>query len=180
MIHVLEKGLAVAGAIALSALGVRTIAATSPTNPMQFAQMSEEILDAHNQYRAQVDVPPLEWSDLLASDAQAWADYLASLGGQELEHAEDTGQGENLWMGTSGFFSPTEMVASWGEEQQYFIGGTFPDVSSTGNWFDVGHYTQVVWRNTTEVGCGIATAGGNDIFVCRYSPPGNFLGESVY
>ncbi|HIK32469.1 MAG TPA: SCP-like extracellular [Oscillatoriales cyanobacterium M59_W2019_021] len=140
--------------------------------------MSEAILNAHNQYRAEVDVPPLSWSDALASDAQEWADYLASLG--RLQHSENTGQGENLWMGTSGFYSYTDMVEAWGEEQQYFIGGTFPDVSSTGDWSDVGHYTQMVWRETTAVGCGIATAEGNNILVCRYSPPGNFMGEPVF
>jgi Cysteine-rich secretory protein family len=193
--HLVTKHFPIVVAIALGitianiALENQAIAATkTPPTPMsKLAQssitqssISEEILNAHNQYRLEVDVPFLIWSEALASDAQDWANHLAALGGQTLEHAENTGQGENLWMGTSGFFSPTEMVSSWGEEQQYFQGGTFPDVSSTGNWFDVGHYTQLVWRKTTEVGCGIATAGGNDIFVCRYNPPGNFMGEPVY
>ncbi|MDY7012856.1 MAG: CAP domain-containing protein [Cyanobacteriota bacterium] len=53
-------------------------------------------------------------------------------------------------------------------------------MSSTGRWFDVGHYTQIVWRKTTQVGCGISQAGGNDILVCRYSPPGNFMSQPVY
>lgn len=69
------------------------------------------------------------------------------------------------------------MIESFGNEKQYFVGGIFPDVSSTGDWQDVGHYTQVVWRDTTEVGCAIASANGNDILVCRYSPPGNVPGQ---
>lgn len=140
----------------------------------------DEILDAHNSYREEVDVPPLTWSDDLASHAQEWADYLASIGGHKLRHSKNTGEGENLWLGTSGSFTNTQMVEQWGEEKQYFVGGTFPEVSSTGNSKDVGHYTQIVWRNTKKVGCAIASAGGNDILVCRYSPQGNFHDEPVY
>lgn len=179
MTHDFVKGLVIAGTIALGG----SIALAQPPQPLSIAQnttMSEAILNAHNQYRAEVDVSPLAWSETLASDAQEWADYLASLGGEDLQHAENTGQGENLWMGTAGFYSYTDMVESWGEERQYFIGGTFPDVSSTGDWSDVGHYTQMVWRETTSVGCAIATAEGNNILVCRYSPPGNFVGEPVF
>jgi len=127
-----------------------------------------------------VDVPPLTWSDDLASRAQEWADRLASIGGHKLRHSENTDEGENLWVGTSGSFTNTQMVNKWGKEKQYFVEGIFPDVSSTGNSKDVGHYTQIVWRNTKEVGCAIASAGGNDILVCRYSPQGNFHDEPVY
>jgi hypothetical protein len=144
------------------------------------SSMAQEILEAHNKYRAEVNVAPLVWSNTLASNAQEWANYLVSLGGNTLQHSSNTGEGENLWLGTSGAFSYTQMVDMWGTEKQYFTDGTFPDVSSTGNWFDVGHYTQIVWENTTEVGCAIANAGGNDILVCRYSPPGNYLGQPVF
>ena len=64
--------------------------------------------------------------------------------------------------------------------QQYFVPGIFPPVSMTGNGADVGHYTQIVWRKTTEVGGAIATGGGNDVLVCRYSQPGNIIGEPVF
>lgn len=140
----------------------------------------DEILEAHNSYREEVDVPPLTWSDDLASHAKKWAKHLASLGGKKLQHSDDTGEGENLWMGTSGAYTYTQMVDSWGEEKEHFEEGTFPDISSTGDWSDVGHYTQIVWKKTKKVGCAIASAGGKDILVCRYSPPGNFKGEDVY
>jgi hypothetical protein len=143
-----------------------------------FNDMENEILVAHNSYREEVDVPPLTWSDDLASHAQEWADYLAFLGGEKLEHSEDTGEGENLWRGTSGHYTYTQMVDKWGKEKENFVEGTFPDVSSNGK--KVGHYTQIVWRNTKEVGCAIASAGNNDILVCRYSPQGNIKGKPVY
>ena len=50
-----------------------------------------------------------------------------------------------------------------------------------------GHYTQVVWRNTTHVGCATAICTKNSPFgaqfptwqlwVCNYTPPGNFVGK---
>ena len=139
----------------------------------------EELLAAQNRYRAEVGVPPLTWSGTLAQSAQQWANQIAATG--QFQHSGTPGVGENLWAGTTKAFSQTQMVDSWGSEKANFIpGGTFPDVSSTGNWADVGHYTQLVWRNTTQVGCAIASDGQNDYLVCQYSPEGNFLGEKVY
>ncbi|HEY9697856.1 MAG TPA: CAP domain-containing protein [Trichocoleus sp.] len=141
--------------------------------------MADEILKAHNRYRAEVGVPALTWSNTLASHAQEWANHLASLGGV-LQHSQGSGEGENLWGGSAGRFSYTQMIESFGNEKRYFIRGTFPNVSSTGDWKDVGHYTQVVWRNTAQVGCAIARANGQDVLVCRYSPPGNYAGRPVF
>ncbi|WP_297086863.1 CAP family protein [Thermoleptolyngbya sp. C42_A2020_037] len=140
----------------------------------------DTMLASHNRYRTELNLPPLRWSDQLAQNAQGWADELAARGGRRLEHSQGTGEGENLWMGTSGYFSYDDMVTGWGDEKRYFRLGTFPNVSTTGNWADVGHYTQIIWRNTTHVGCALSTAGGNDILVCRYSPPGNYSGRRVY
>jgi hypothetical protein len=142
----------------------------------------QEILAAHNKYRAAVGVPALRWSDSLAAGAQQWADYLAPTG--QLQHSDRglrSGVGENLIAGRNGGFNTvTQLVDIWGDEKRYFIGGIFPNVSSTGNWKDVGHYTQVVSRITTQVGCGLATANGNIAMVCRYSPGGNVVGQSIY
>jgi Cysteine-rich secretory protein family/LysM domain len=139
----------------------------------------QEILDAHNNYRAEVGVPPLQWSDSLAASAQQWANYLASTG--QFKHSGTNGVGENLAQGSPpGSWTVTQLVDIWGAEKQYFTEGIFPNVSSTGNWEDVGHYTQMVWRNTTQVGCGVATGNGNIVLVGQYTPPGNVNGESVY
>jgi len=137
-----------------------------------------EIVNAHNKYRSELGIPPLTWSDTLAKNAKIWADRLA--GERRMYHSSGSGEGENLWMGTSGYYSLTQMVDSWGGEKRNFKKGRFPNVSRTGNWADVGHYTQVIWRTTTEVGCARSRGGGYDFLVCRYSPPGNYMGKEVY
>jgi len=144
---------------------------------------SVEIVNAHNKYRNDLGLPGLTWSPELAAHARKWSDHLASMGGRKIMHApasERGSEGENIWWGSAGYYSLTQMVDGWGAEKKYFVYGTFPGVSSTGNWADVGHYTQIIWKTTTFVGCGRSTAGGYDIFVCRYSPPGNFMGMKPY
>jgi hypothetical protein len=136
----------------------------------------QELLAAHNKYRAEVGAPPLQWSADLAASAKAWADHLASTG--TFEHG-GTDTGQNLWQGTSGFFSITQMVDGWGSEKQFYKVGTFPNVSTTGHWEDVGHYTQMIWKNTTQVGGAISSGNGNDVLVCHYNPAGNVLGQNV-
>jgi uncharacterized protein YkwD len=137
-----------------------------------------ELIAAHNKYRAEVDEAGLAWSDSLAERAQAWAEHLAN-DAHTLSHSHVAGIGENLAMWTSGRASLTQLVDLWGGEKKYFIQAAFPDVSTTGDWRSVGHYTQMIWRDTTEVGCGLATGGGYDYLACEYAPQGNFMGRTV-
>lgn len=137
-------------------------------------------LQAHNTERAQFGAPALEWNNELANEAQGWADQLAREG--RMRHAPINarkGRGENLWMGTRGHFAPHQMIDSFLSEKQYFRAGTFPQVSRTGNWADVGHYTQIVWRDTREVGCAISQGRHWDVLVCRYWPAGNVIGTRI-
>ncbi len=72
------------------------------------------------------------------------------------------------------------MVALWGEERRFFRPGLFPAVSRSGNWTDVGHNTQLVWRATQRVGFDGVTSQDVTWLVCQYSPPGTMEGRSVY
>lgn len=139
-------------------------------------QVENRLLAAHNVEREAFDVKPLRWNRKLAADAARWARKLAEA--NMLAHAAQSGQGENLWAGSSGIFSPEEMVGLWAAEKQNFQYGVFPDNSRTGDLADVGHYTQIIWANTREVGCAIARGDYADFLVCRYSNGGNVLGES--
>lgn len=148
--------------------------ATTPPLPIDPA----EIVAAHNKYRAQVGVPPLRWSGRLADGAQQWAEEIAAL--SEMRHSGTSGVGENLavWWGSRPSLS--QLIGMWGDEKSEFHPGRFPNVSVTGNWKSVAHYTQMIWRDTTEVGCGSASNAAKVFFVCWYSPQGNFLGQIPY
>ncbi|WP_240913907.1 CAP domain-containing protein [Sphingomonas sp. HDW15A] len=128
----------------------------------------------HNRERAAYGSPPLGWDPALAAQAKKYAHELAAIG--RLLHspkAQRPGQGENLWLGTRGMFGTEAMVGSWAGEKRHFRRGVFPANSTTGNWRDIGHYSQMVWPRTTRLGCGLASSARWDVLVCRYSPPGN-------
>ena len=131
----------------------------------------------HNMERATFRVPPLRWDQRLAAQAASYARWLAATGMfQHSDRRSRGGTGENLWMGSRGAFSIEQMVGGWSSERQMFRPGTFPYVSRTRSWHDVGHYTQMIWPTTKAVGCGLASARGNDVLVCRYGPAGNVEG----
>jgi hypothetical protein len=137
------------------------------------------ILQDHNTYRAALQLPGLEWSPALAADALAWARHLAEI--DKGQHDQDIvgKEGENLWWGTANSFSYNDMVDAWGGEKKLFREGIFPDCRAN-RAAVVGHYTQIVWRNTTSVGCALVGNGRNDYLVCRYSVPGNVYGQKPY
>jgi uncharacterized protein YkwD len=145
------------------------------------AFFGERLLVAHNRERATLGIGPLRWNPALAVSAQRWADHLAITG--TFEHAPETPrhpEGENLWAGSKGYFPLEARVDAWIREKQNFKRGTFPDNSVTGNVADVGHYTQLMWRDTHEVGCATATGAREDVLVCRYSSAGNYVGERAF
>ncbi|QIQ86104.1 CAP domain-containing protein [Erythrobacter sp.] len=144
------------------------------------ATAEETWLAAHNAERAAFGTPPLRWNAALAAEARGWAERLARE--NVLRHSPRetrNGTGENLWMGSAGYYSPARMIAAFTEEKRYFRPGTFPHVSRTGNWADVGHYTQIVWADTREVGCASARGVHFDVLVCRYWPAGNVIGQRI-
>lgn len=171
----------------LAALGAATLlgglSAAAHSNSYRspaVAAASVRILAMHNAERSRVGVPALRWDPGLAASAASYGPALERLG--RLQHsprATRPGQRENLWKGTRGAFSPEQMVGAWIAERREFRPGVFPQVSRTGNWADVAHYTQLIWHGTTHVGCAIHSGRRYDYLICRYSPPGNVDGRRV-
>jgi uncharacterized protein YkwD len=165
-------------AAALIGLGVNAPAIAARNNVA--SQFPARILAAHNEVRAQAGVAPLAWDPALANAAAGYAVQLALTNTfQHSDRHARPGTGENLWMGTRGYYSYEAMVGGWASEQRDFMPGVFPAVSRSGNWENVGHYTQMVWPTTTRVGCAVASNARSDYLVCRYSPAGNIDGRSV-
>jgi uncharacterized protein YkwD len=138
-----------------------------------------QILQQHQTYRDSLKLPALSWSPELAKDALAWAQHLAKINKGEHDRRIRGKEGENLWWGTAGAFSYSEMVAMWANERQSFKYDSYPNCTTDPSAV-VGHYTQMVWKNTQFVGCAMASNGKTDFLVCRYSPPGNIVGEKPY
>jgi hypothetical protein len=144
------------------------------------SQFPARVLAAHNAVRTRAGVAPLVWDPALGEAAAAYAQQMAFTGlFAHSKRQARRGTGENLWMGTRGAFSLETMVGNWASEGRVFQRGVFPAVSRTGNWEDVGHYTQIVWPTTTRVGCALASTARTDYLVCRYSPAGNIDGRPV-
>jgi hypothetical protein len=168
-------GILVAGALFGSCSAPSAAASYSS---IRLATVPERIMAAHNVERAFAQARPLSWDSRLAAQALFYARVLATSGPfQHSDRSTRGGTGENLWMGTHGAFSIEQMVGGWSSERRLFRPGTFPNVSRSRSWHDVGHYTQMIWPTTTRVGCGIASARGNDVLVCRYGPAGNVDGS---
>ena len=129
----------------------------------------QEILEAHNLVREGVPVPPLEWSAKLAEAAKKWADHLLSSG--RFEHQTHNVCGENLFEAKGGPVSATGVVAAWAAESANY---DYRENTCLGK---CGHYTQIVWHSSREVGCADARAGRRQVVVCEYSPAGNWVGE---
>jgi pathogenesis-related protein 1 len=152
------------------------------------AGFANQYVDAINTVRAAVTqpanytgtwapLPKVTWSDSVAASAQAWANNLATTQNCNLVHENQDTYGENLAMGTN--LTPQQAVAMWaGEKNLYTWSATYSMAD-----FDAGsgHYTQLVWRTSVQVGCGRATCGSNTVVICcRFSPPGNYIGRAVF
>jgi len=153
-------------------------AAQGASNNGNTADIVNTVLAVHNRERAAVGVPDLAWSDQLAAGAKTWAEHLATTG-QFAHDPNIVNVGENIagFNPSKGISAPGEGLSLWVTEKNNYHGGPASLVAPV-----TGHYTQMVWKNTKEVGCGTASGGGHpySILVCRYSPPGNYRGQAPY
>ena len=129
---------------------------------------AQAFVDAHNAARAKNCAPPLTWSPRIAKVAQGWADQLKAKG-CVFGHSGSMKYGENLAAGTIGALDPKSTVDMWYDEIKLY---KFPD---GGFSMQTGHFTQLVWTTTRQVGCGHVQCKGNDIIVCNYDPAGNVM-----
>jgi len=135
---------------------------------------AQKWLDLHNTERAKRGANPLVWNEAAAAAAKTWASKCT------WEHSQGAvGKfGENLAMTTSSNTAdPAWAVNMWNAESAKYDPSN-PTFSS-----ETGHWTQVVWKSTTGLGCAMVQCAtitglgrGGTMAVCEYSPPGNMLG----
>lgn len=177
---------------ACMAVGTLPIGNVPPPQPDVEPANMQGMLATHNQVRASVGVPPLRWSGQLAAYAQQWAEHLALNNGCNMQHrshahANTLDVGENIYWGSPlrwsdgrievQAISPAKVAQDWADERT--------DYNYVGNscrpGVQCGHYTQMVWRSTSDVGCGMTVCPDKaQIWVCNYNPPGNWVGERPY
>jgi pathogenesis-related protein 1 len=145
------------------------------------------ITAAHNQVRAAVDtsgisggaLPPMQWDPALAAHAQAYTEMCRDTDGNGLvDHSSTqyrsnvagyTYVGENIFASSSAMASAQQAVQVWAAEKANF---TYPSGCSG----VCGHYTQIVWRSSVNVGCAIHTCSSlqyKGTILCMYGPGGN-------
>lgn len=151
-------------------------------------QEQNEFLQLHIQYRIEVGVDSISWSNELAQYALEWADVLGKKYNCEMRHRPRSGKytqqhGENIYTMWGGEPDIVEVMDNWAkEEKPYYNGEPIGKIKSN---HTTGHYTQIVWNNTQQVGCARTVCTNRRdrityIWVCNYNPPGNWVGEKPY
>lgn len=144
----------------------------------------EGTVAAHNEARAMVGVGPMTWDPRLADIARAWVvqcvDTMQPIGlvdhNPNRSNGYPTYVGENIY-GSGGGATGVDAVRLWVAERANY------DYEANTCSGICGHYTQVVWRNTTMVGCALHTCPGltyGATVVCNYGPGGNVGGQRPY
>ncbi|XP_052737388.1 uncharacterized protein LOC112043280 isoform X1 [Bicyclus anynana] len=138
------------------------------------SKFEDEFLQAHNEYRAKHKVPPLELNKKLCKYAEEWAKAIAKKA--KVEHRDQNEYGENIfyaWSSDPNFtLTGRAPVDKWYSEIKCHAFGKEP------NNLGSGHFTQVVWEDSKEVGVGVArTKEGQVYVVANYYPPGNIIGS---
>ena len=176
-------GVLLLGVLVFAGLAVspaRSGPATGGLTPAQEAEM----LRAHNAWRRLARVVPLRWAGDLADRAQTRAAYLATHGCLMVHGPLPADVGENLFRAgplrsTRGpeavlVVTPASVVDMWGEESADYS----PKLDACTPNRQCGHYTQIVWAATREVGCGMAVCPSRgQVWVCNYRPRGNIRYE---
>jgi len=152
---------------------------TNPSSDTTLPANAQAVVDYHNAVRAELySGSQMTWSQDLANESQAYAETLAQIG--ELQHDYASPYGENLAASSARISFAYAAELWYGEKPNYDYAS---NSCVTGTM--CGHYTQMIWKNSTEVGCGSAVAqvgrfAGGDIVVCRYNPAGNYTGQQPY
>jgi glioma pathogenesis-related protein 2 len=151
-------------------------------SPIDLAALGSSVLSSHNTYRAIHHAPSMTYSTALRDSAQRWANTIASTGA--FKHSGTQGVGENLYVSYTSDSSidasklGADAVKDWYDEVKNY------NYANPGFSSNTGHFTQVVWKDSTQLGCGAAkgtaTIKGTQYnafyVVCQYSMPGNMQG----
>ena len=161
-------------AVILGSLGAAALFAMAAESEEALSPFAREMLAAHNTVRQKVGVAPLKWSNKLAARAEEWAKTLAATGASRMQGIP----GQNIaYTGPPGHAKGADVVAAWSAEASNYDREKNACIDPK---LRCNHYTQVVWRDSSSLGCATAHDAQRDIWVCDYDPPGNNVAEKPY
>ncbi|XP_068709807.1 uncharacterized protein [Montipora foliosa] len=126
----------------------------------------QEALLAHNRFRAFHHVLPLQWNATLAEQAQNTAESVA--GDPSTFQGEPDGENiAQIWHDLQR--APLKATTIWYAEKKTYS-FSYPVLNDS-----VKHFTQMIWKGTTQLGMGAAPSpsGKYVIVVALYRPVGN-------
>ena len=182
--HIIRIGFASLGsAVLLGGFSQAAVMGQSTIDPIDLDVLNSRALSQHNIYRDIHRVPAMTTNGDLRRSAQSWAEHLAETGA--FEHSGITGVGENLYASYSTNAAIDAETLARGAVQAWYDEVVDYNYNAPGFSGNTGHFTQVVWKASTEVGCGAAqgttTFDGTEYtalyVVCQYLAPGNRLGD---
>uniref|UniRef100_A0A0N4Z2X0 SCP domain-containing protein n=1 Tax=Parastrongyloides trichosuri TaxID=131310 RepID=A0A0N4Z2X0_PARTI len=133
-----------------------------------FTSNKRQFLNQTNEYRKMHQVGSVIMNETINKISEDYAKKLASQ--NVLKHSGIKGYGENLlYMSES--LVMKRGIKSWYEEVKYY------DFSNPVYNSKTGHFTQLVWKKTKQVGFGVAQNGSRVFVVCHYTPRGNVIGQ---
>ncbi|KAK9289496.1 hypothetical protein L1049_008386 [Liquidambar formosana] len=144
-----------------------------PLQPKDIS-MAREFLLAHNKVRLHSGEAPLQWDRALSRYARRYAKQRAA----DCKMVHSYGPyGENIFWGGRDHWTPTQVVRSWAREHRHYK----KETNECTKGQICGHYTQIVWKQSSRIGCArIKCKNGGLFALCEYDPPGNWVNESPF
>jgi len=147
------------------------------------SEQANEMLEYHNMARKELSIAPMTWNPTIAAYAQEWANFLAYKKGCDLIHRSGLNEkkqdyGENLFWGSSAdYYKTIDAAKGWYSEKNDY---RYQKIDYD-NYSKTGHYTQMIWSTSTEMGAGVAVCpSGEIIVVANYKEHGNIIGYYPY
>ena len=139
---------------------------------LDLEKIRSEILSDHNYHRKRHQVDTLVRNSEIEKVAQTYSEHLAEIG--NMQHSQNEKYGENLYycMSSAGICVTGQKASqSWYNEVKQY---NFADPKFTSG---TGHFTQLVWKASKQIGCGAACKNNKCFVTCNYYPRGNYLGQ---
>ncbi|MCL7025922.1 hypothetical protein MKW94_009985 [Papaver nudicaule] len=154
------------------------VASSSIVSSLRVSYTSRKViaqyLVPHNRARVKLGLHPLRWSEDLAAFAKKWVKKRR--GDCAFIHS-GSDYGENMFWGSGKDWRPADAVNDWTQEKKFYSHRKNSCIMNQNCY----HYTQVVWKESSYVGCAkVICNSGDTLIQCNYNPHGNVVGQKPF